>query len=332
MKPLTNKHRLIITCATALLLQACEQPQAPVESLEVAAKGMHAAALNDNGSLAVVGSIHHGGSMWRLGTKERVFNWNHSSETLSTLVAADFSRDSNWALTAEPATLVLWDVHSGEGIRYWTAPGEILDVELGPGANSALLGLSDHSAVLFDIRRGGIKQTFKHSNRVRSVDLSADGKLALTGSEDYSATLWDTSSGAAITRIKHDNEVQLVKLSNDGSIALSVSKYDKALLWQARSGEFIAEVPLRAQHLKRGLSFTTAAFSENNEYLLTGRPDQIVQLWKLPEAVEIERWKLPKRDKWKPTGAAVAAVAFNEQEGEIFAVASNGFIHLLKRR
>lgn len=313
-----------------LLLTACEQADAPVKSLEVAARGLHSAALSSDGSFAIIGSIYHGGSLWRIKDSERLFNWNHKQGETTTIVATDFSFDGRWALSADPAALVLWDTQSGQGTRYWTAPGEILDVALGPGGQTALLGLSDHSALLFDIKRGGIRQTFTHGNRVRSVDISRDGLIALTGSEDYTATVWDTRSGKAITRMKHDNDVQLVELSADGAIAFSVSKYDKAVLWQARNGKVIAQLPLTEQHLLRGLTFTAACFDKNNRYLLTGRPDQIVQLWKLPQATEIQRWKLPKRSPWKPTSASVIAVGFNPDSQGAFAISANGFIHWLR--
>ena len=312
------------------LISSCDSAQIPNQSLEVAIKGLYSAALSDDGTLAAVGSINHGGSFWRLGTNERLYNWNHSSEEASTIVVSDISPDNNFALTADPATLVLWDTQSGEGLRYWTAPGEILAAKLSPNARTALLGLSDHSAVLFDIQRGGVIHTFKHGNRVRSVDLSRNGKLALTGSEDGTSILWDVATGKELVRHKFDAEVKLVKLSPDGSIALSMSKFDKALLWQTRSGEALGEIPLGAERLKRGISFSAANFSRDNRLLLTGRPDQIVQLWDLATLTEVARWKMPKRSTWKPTSTAVIAVSFGKNEGEYTAVASNGFIHQLK--
>lgn len=316
--------------ALIMSVSGCDTGMPPKHSMEVAVKGIHGAALADDGSMAIIGSIYHGGSFWRLTDSERIYNWNHSAGEPTTIVAADFSSDGQWGLTADQSTLVLWNTTTGEGFRYWNAPGEILDVKLGPGARTALLGLNDHSAVLFDILRGGIKQILHHGNRVRSVDLSDDGNWALTGSEDYTAALWNLSNGKAVTRIKHNDEVRLVKLSTDSSIALSVSKYDKALLWEAHTGEVIAELPLAAQHLKRGLTFTSASFSRDNQFLLTGRPDQTVQLWKLPEATELARWRLPKRNAWKPTSAAVVAVGFGATPEQAFAITSNGFVHWLE--
>lgn len=308
---------------------ACQKYSAPASSFEVAVQGLHSAALDNSGEYAVVASINHGGSLWRTEDGERLYNWNHSKDETSTIIAADIDATQRWAVTAEPNTLVLWNRQSGEGERFWTTPGEVLDIALGPNADFALLGLDTHKAVIFDVLRGGILQTLVHDNRVRSVDLSADGTIAVTGSEDYQARTWDVASGKLIHSFKHDDDVQLVELSTDGSLVLSVSKYDKAVVWLSETGETVGELALHAEQLKRGLRFTAARFSEDKRFLLTGRPDQWVELWSLATMNTVARWKVPKRDYWKPTSAAILAVAFSQNEGEYFAVASNGFVYRL---
>ncbi len=319
-------------CALGLLslLTGCGKNISPQSSIEVATKGFYSAALANDGRSATIGSIHHGGSFWRLEDGERLFNWNHEQGDVTTIVASDFSDDDNWAITAAAHTMVLWNTLTGRGERFWTAPAEILDVELNRQGTLALLGLEDHTAVIFDIRRGGIRRVFNHQNRVRSVDFSADGTLAITGSEDYTATIWDTESGEVLKKIRHEDDVQLVALSDDGSLALSVSKYDKAVIWQTNTAEIVGEVPLNSERLKRGMRFTAARFSSDNKYLLTGRPDQIVQLWSVDELHEIARWKLPKRSMWKPTSVAVVDVEFGEISGSFVVAASNGYIHHLE--
>ncbi|WP_096085585.1 WD40 repeat domain-containing protein [Agaribacterium haliotis] len=312
-----------------VLLSACDRAAAPQDSFEVASKGLHSAAIDENGEQLAIGSIWHGASYWRLSDYERLYNWNHKAEELTTVVAMDFSDSGQWLLSAAPHSMVLWNTQTGEGERYWSAPAEILDVELNNRAQLALLGLSDHSAVIFDVRNGGIKRSFAHNNRVRSVDLSANGSLALTGSEDNYARLWQAQSGELLNQIKHSEQVQLVKLSDDGELALSVSKYDKALVWRTKDASLLGEIPLRAERVKRGLHFTAARFSSDNQWLLTGRPDQIVQLWQLQPLKEIKRWRLPKRNVWKPTSAAVIDLAFTSDKQNFVAVASNGIVHKL---
>ncbi len=332
----------ILFILLALLTTSCQKSSSPSQSTEVASVGLHGAALSEGGESAVAGSVYHGGSFWRIKDSERLYNWNHNTDEPSTIIAADFSDDGRWVLTSDPHTMVLWNTGTGQGSRYWTAPAEVLDAELNKGGTLALLGLDDNSAVIFDIQRGGVRRTFTHQNRVRSVDFNADATLAITGSEDYTAAVWDTRSGDMITKIKHDDDVQLVKLSDDGKIAFSVSKYDKAILWNPRTAEKLGEVPLKAEHLRRGLRFTAARFSHDNQYLLTGRPDRVVQLWKISPKQktinssenkgidEVHRWTLPKRNAWKPTNSAVLDVAFSNQSSVFYAVGSNGFIHKLE--
>jgi WD40 repeat protein len=322
---------LLAILACFVMLSGCSEHSAPTSSIEVAAKGIHGAAISDDGKFSSVGSIHHGGSLWRNSDGERLFNWNHKQDNYTTIVSSDFSPDHQWALTSDPHTMVLWNMSDGSAFRFWTAPGEVLSTALSENGNFALLGLGDHTAVVFDIKRGGIKRTFGHQNRVRSVDLSNDGRYAITGSEDYTAALWDMASGQKIFEMPHDDDVQLVALSPDGSLALSVAKYDSAKIWDTKAQKVLGSVPLAAEKLRRGLRFTAAKFSADNQYLLTGRPDQTVQLWNARTLKLLKTWKLPKRKAWKPTSSAALAVAFGSTNGKYVAVASNGFIHHLSR-
>ncbi|WP_423896138.1 WD40 repeat domain-containing protein [Candidatus Pelagadaptatus aseana] len=329
MNPMDQICRGLVAGLSALLLSACSDNLSPTSSFEVAVKGAQAAAISNDGLHTVIGSVHHGGSLWRNRDGERLYNWNHKTDDYTTVVAAAFSPDSRWAITANPHTMVLWDMRDGSAQRYWTAPGTILDIALSNDGRFALLGLDDQSAVLFDVQRGGIRRTFHHKNRVRAVDLSEDGRIAITGSEDTTATVWDVQSGKALQRIQHDDDVQMVAISPDGILAMSASQYDKALLWDTRTGKALGRIPLAAEQLKRGIRFTSAKFSSDGRQLLTGRPDQLVQLWDTRAIKELARWELPKRDAWKPTGAAVVSVGFQENRGRYLAVASNGFVHRL---
>ena len=324
----------LVLCLT---LSACSKSLAPSQQMQVAAIGLNAAALTDNGQYALIGSVHHGVSLWRTTDRERLYDWSHKENTDTTLIAADFSPDSLWALSADANTLALWDVSDGTGLRFWQAPGTIESVQLGPQGKRALLGLSDHTAVLFDVRKGGIIQTLHHNNRVRSVAMSADGTIAVTGSEDYSAIAWDLSNGQAISRMRHNDDVQLVSISDDGRLAMSASKYDRALIWRTEDGSLIGEIPLAAEKLKRGLRFTAARFSPENQWLLTGRPDQRVTLWQLPGKSEqvihaVAQWEIPKKSRWKPSGTAILDVAFAPEKNQYLAVASNGFVYWLERQ
>jgi len=214
-------------------------------------------------------------------------------------------------------------------LRFWTAPGEVLSIALSNQGQYALLGLADHTAVVFDVLRGGVKRTFHHRGRVRSVHLSGDGKLALTASEDHTAVLWDMASGKALHRVQHNEEVQLCILSENGKRAFTAAKYDQALVWDTATGMTISTIPLPKEKHKYGVRYTAARFSPDGNFLLTGLPDRTVQLWDTNTMQEMGRWRLPKRDPWKPTSASVLALTFSDQTNRFYALASNGYVHQL---
>jgi len=316
-----------------LFLIACSGGTAPESSFEYAMQGLYSAKLSDNGSLAIVGSINHGSSLWQTSDKARRFNWNHQQGQFSEITNAAFSADLNYAITATPQTMVLWNAKSGASMAYWTAPSEILDIRLLPNAQLALLGLADHTAALFDVRNGGVKQVFYHQARVSSVDMNSRQNLVLTGSDDYNAKLWHLQTAKVLHAWPHKAEVQLVKLSPNGKLAFTMAKYDKAALWDTATGESKGEIPLATSALSRGLSFTAVAFSNNGDYLLTGTSHRTVQLWDTNTLTEVKRWIMPKRDAVAPTSASVLALAFNSggsANPSYRAITSDGFIHELK--
>lgn len=326
LSPITSA--LLVT--VLISVTACSQKySSPSDSFEIAT-GLHTASLSTQSTYTISGSTAHGVSLWRVEDKERLYDWNHAQGVDTTLFAADFSADGTWALTADRQTLSLWALKDGQSARYWSAPAPILDAKLSGDARFALLGLDNHEAVLFDIQRGGVLRTFKHANRVRSVSISSDNKIALTGSEDSSAIAWDLKNGKALHKKQHQDDVQLVRLSPDGSLALSVSKYDKAIVWRTQDGETVLDMPLEAEALKRGLRFTTARFSEDNLWLLTGRPDEVVTLWDIQAQKQKKTWRVPKRHAWKPSGANILDVSFAPEDGVFYAVASSGHVHQLK--
>ena len=323
-------HRLkpFLCAAIVLSLISCGG-EPPSRQLEVAIKGLHGGALSDDGAYAVVGSVYHGGSFWSVADGERLYNWNHSDEESSVLISADVDPTGRWALSAEAFTMVLWDINSGQAARFWTAPGEVLDVALVQGGSYTLLGLADHSAVIFNTLRGGVTRTFTHQGRVRSVDLSTDGRIAITGSEDQTAVVWDVNAAQAIMTMPFEEDVQLVALSGNGRFAFTAAKYDKAQVWDVELEQAIFTLPLAKEKLKRGLRITSARFSEDGRQLLLGYANRNVELWDIDKRAKLKTWQLSNRHRWQPTAVAPLDVAFTRQNGVYNALGSNGFVFWL---
>lgn len=325
-------HRLLLSLSLIAILGGCTPENPPSQSLEVALNGINGGAISADGQYAVVGSVLHGGSLWRLRDGERLYNWNHSQENDDRIIiSADIDTSSTRALTADAATMVLWDVKNGQANRFWTSPAEVLDSRLSRGGRFALLGLADHSAVIFDAVRGGIARTLNHKGRVRSVDISDDQLIAITGSEDHTAVVWQVNNGKPLFTINHEDDVQLVRLSPDRRYAFSAAKYDRAEVWDINKEKAIAQVPLKKEKIKRGLRITAASFSPNSDQLLLGYPNRTVELRTTTTMALIKRWTLPKRRRWQPTAAAVIDLAFDQQSGRYWAMSSDGFVHRLEK-
>lgn len=318
---------LIIITVACLALTGCDDANKPAKSWENAVQGLYSATLSGNGQYGIVGSVNHGGSLWEMRSKERLFNWNHTKGEYTGIVAAAISPENNYAATASQRTIVLWEVASGQPVWFWTAPGDILSMALTPNGDYALLGLANHTAVLFDIKNGGVKRTFHHNGKVRSVSLSDDAKLALSGSDDRTAKLWELQSGQLLHTWQHENQLVLTRLSSSGKYAFTAAQADKAVVWDTGSGKQVKEMPIKKGPYIASSAYTAATFSTDETQLLTGTNSQLVQLWNTKSGQETKRWKVTKKDTWKPTSATVLAVSFSDNAGRYYAIASNGMSH-----
>jgi len=78
-----------------------------------------------------------------------------------------------------------------------------------------------------------------------------------------------------------------------------------------------------------GAAYTSARFSEDGSKLMTGTNSQLVQLWDVKSGEQLKRWRITKKEQWKPSSAAVLAVAFNSG-GKYVAIGSSGLSYKLQ--
>jgi len=325
----TRLLKTLIVLLLGLTLAACDKAEKPTDRWETAIQGLYTAALSSDGKYGIVGSIQHGASLWDMKRKERLFNWNHAKGEYTLLTSAAFSPDGRYAATASDRTIVLWETATGAPVWFWTAPGDILSMALTPNGDYAALGLASHMAVLFDIKNGGVKRTFNHNEKVRSIALSADGTRLLTGSDDYTARLWNIETAEVLQTWTHENNVITTALSDNGRFAFTAAQADKANVWDANSGALIQPLPIKKGSYIMGAAYTSARFSSDDSKLMTGTNSQLVQLWDIKSAQQLKRWRITKKDEWKPTSAAVLAVAFSGS-GKYVVIGSNGLSYKLQ--
>jgi len=318
--------RLSLCAIVLVLLFACSNSDKPSGSWELAAQGLYTGAISPDGQLAVVGSLNHGASMWRTSDQERLFNWSHASGEFAELVAAGFSPDGSRAVTTDPRTLVLWDTGSGQALNYWTTPGAVMDVALLNDNRHVLLGLKDHSALLFDAASGAYESTLLHEGVVGAVDVTTRGELALTGSDDYTAVLWTLNNGTARHTFEHNNPVRAVALSQQGSYSFTAAQGDLVAIWDNSSGALMHTLHDGINH-----GVVSARFSSDESLLAVGYANRRIILYNVADGRALQTWDPGTRHAMRPTGASILEIAFRENSATLLALSGDGRLLQLRR-
>lgn len=315
---------LLISCFLALCLGGCDNGSPASKSWKYANQGLLSADISQDGIHAIIGSIHHGGSLWQTGKGERLFNWNHKQGEYSSLRAASISGDGKFAATAERDEVVVWSTETGKYQSFWKVPDVILALKMSQNGRYGLMGLRNNTASYFDMVRGGAIHTLSHKDEIRGVDLSIDGKWAITGSDDMTVKVWSLTDGKEIFSQLHKNQIKTVAISGDGSKAFSAAQRDAAVIWDVKNNKSLTELSYRYEN------FTAARFSTKGDRLLLGTFQGLIYLVDAKSGNELKRWKSKTRKLWGGASSkAITSVAFGKK-GNYYALASDGILGLYK--
>ncbi len=326
MRPIMRKvlnPALFLTAST--FLYACSA-EGPSRTVELATQGLYSASLSRDGEYSLVGSIQHGGSYWKNSNSERRFNWNHEQGDFTPFISVDIDPTGNYALTGGARTMVLWNTSTGQSEGFWNTPGDIRSTKLSTNGDYAIVGLDDQTARYFDVKNGGIKQTFRTGAVVRSVDVDDSGTLALTGDDKYKVTLWDTSNGEIKYQWELSNRIASVTLSDDGRYAFGAAQLGNAKVWSTETGNELLSISTGKLE-SRNVTISKAIFSPDSRYLLTGGISAEVKLISLSSGDVLQEWALERKEVLRPTGASVLALAFGEKKSTYYAIGSNGLLN-----
>lgn len=301
-------------------VSGCDTSPKPASFDEVTQTGAYSLCLNDNADQAIVGSIHHGGSLWRISPLDRLFNWNHKEGQSSNILHCDFSPDGKYAATADNRTIVLWNSQTGEAFWLWNTPGDLQDLELSQEGNLALLAMEDYTATLFDIKNGGIQRIFKHQGIVYDVSLSTNLRLAASASDDLSAKVWDVASGEIKQNFKHDNQVRSAQISANGALLFTSALGEHGYLWDINSGKKLATYAINSGY------FSAIRFSKDGSQILTGSSSGKIQLWDKNGKVK-KHWQAQPRNTWVSNNVHIEDVAFSGS-GYLASGANGRIFHL----
>lgn len=311
--------RFLIAALLSLFLAGCGDT--PKKEWELTAQGAYSITLSRDAQYASVGSILHGGSLWRLQDGERLYNWNHAKGQMSEIVATAISSNSTHAITAEKKRMVMWDIKSGRPLGFWEAPGGVLDIALSKDGRFALVGQEDYNAMVIETASGSIIAKLAHSGDVNTVAISDNGRLGVTGSEDGHVRIWHLQKEKELHRFKIGDDVSVVAISSDGRLAFGALYYGEGTIWDVKTGEAVSQVGFSRN------TFSAARFSDDKKYLLTGDTVRRVMLWDSQSGEELKTWSAKPPSFHPPSGLIIGDIAFGKNpQSAAYAAFSNGKI------
>jgi len=299
-----------------VLLSACSYESESDKTWTHDKKGLFTAAYSHDGQFVLVAGTSGPARIINTQLNTTLHEWQHT-DTNDGIIASSISANNKFAVTAEKNSLALWEVDSGKIIGYWDFPN-INKLVISANGQHALIALEDHTAYYFDLYYGKIIYTFQHDGIINTVALSKNGQYAMTGGNAHQAKLWNLKTGEIAQQWAHNFKIYKVALSDDGRHAMSNASLGKTRLWDTASGQLLSQLPMRYMTVSAG------RFSPDGLSLLTGRPNQRIDLWDVATGKRLKTWIPKRRYFWRPDSAAIIGLAFSADGQYFYSEASSG--------
>ncbi|WP_082865345.1 MULTISPECIES: WD40 repeat domain-containing protein [unclassified Oleiphilus] len=309
------------TLLLSLALAACAE--GPTSSKQLATQGLLSGELSPNGYLAVIGSVHHGGSFWNTKKKERLYDWNHKSGEYSSIRASAVSGDGKRAVTCQEKDLVLWDATNGKSLQFWQAADRIEAISLNQDGRRALLGLRDGTVNYFDLDRGMAIHSFKHNAPIRATDLSEDGAVGISAGDDNIAKIWNLKTGKEQYALSLNNQIKTAAISDSGKLAFTTSQREDALVWDTKTGKS------KFKFKNRYINYTSADFSDDEKYLTLGTFQGVISKFNIKKGTEVKTWQAEPRQAYGGASSK-AIIDVIDQKSNVIALTSDGMLEVFK--
>ena len=144
-----------------------------------------------------------------------------------------------------------------------------------PGGRLVVTGGRDHTAAVWDARRGKrLRLMADHQGAVTDALFGPGGRLVVTTSSDGATRVWDARSGTRVAlMLGHANAVNDAAFSPDGRFVITSSTDGTARVWEAATG--------RLQVVLRGHSdaVLAASFGAGGRTVATASADGTARVW-----------------------------------------------------
>jgi WD40 repeat protein/class 3 adenylate cyclase len=236
------------------------------------------AAYAADGSMLVTAGSDATARLWDPSSGEEIARFEDAS-----MEAASLGPDGTLLLTAGGSPAVR-DVSSGRTVMRLD-PEDDSDsypsAAFAPDGRLVVVGGTNGTATLFDVRTGAIVRRFVHSRlssqlnaAIVGVAFDPDGSLLATASADSRTKLWSVATGELLRAFEgHTSPVNSVAFGPDGRSLVTSSLDGVAIVWDAASGREVARLTGHTG------SVWDAEFSPDGRRIATVGEDITARLW-----------------------------------------------------
>ncbi len=291
-----------------------------------------ATAISNDDSHALLADKHNF-SLWSIKTGENLGYWqvrkskviyrtktiNGINKTLSIFDVVDDKKCIEPSLQKNEQCAIVGKIRSvaisnqGKHLVIGKSNGHVVHINTITGRRIEFLG---HQQVLLDEQ----KKPFHINNAINSVAISPNGLYVLSGSSDQTAYLWNTETGQVVYKFQHNNRVVQVALDPQARFAFTADTGKQASIWDLKTGKAISQL----QYVNRQEVFSSARFSNNGKYLVTGAPTRQLTLWDVKSGKQLKQWLVSPRKNSRPASAVVYSAAFINNDTQIISESSSG--------
>ncbi len=317
---LTLRSKYLAVFLSLWLVSCTEVPKDLLRQQAISAEGTVAGAISPTSQLLAVSSLTSGIVIWDTNAAKAKFRLSHGDPTQNLVTHLIFSADGKYLLSADPANAALWDMQDGKNLGFWAMQSgvTIRDIAVSDFGRHLLIGQSDGKIQHITLKSGRRLEFQGHSENINAVAISPNGRYALTGSSDLHSYFWDTDSAQILQSISHPNRVTRVALDPQGRFLFSADSLQQAQIIELKTGRLLSRL-----QLDRGRVFSTARFSSDGKWLLTGSPSQRVTIWNVQTGQKVKDWTVSPSPYAKPPGAVVYDVALLNN-GQVLTLSSSG--------
>lgn len=314
-------YRFFSLPALCLSLLACTPSADNLMRTDVAPSRAQAATISADGHYALIATHTDGLHLWDLHSNTLVHNWQQNEDSINQIQSVAIAADNSVVAAASREALALWSIATGSVLGYWRMDeSTIRDIAVSNQGRHLAIGRADGVVILFEPSNQRRLEFFGHTERINSVDISPNGRYVLSGGDDHRSLLWNTSSAQILHQFPAPGRVNLVRFDQHGEYAF-VASPELAQVIQLTRADIISEL----RHNHRYRTFSSAAFSGDNRYLITGSPSRHIEVWRTDDGQRISMARSAGRDGDSPPVGAIIGASFGSQDQAV-TVSSAGFL------